>query len=81
MNGEHVLSAASVQKAQALLSELDIWGHTEDGSLELRASPEYAKLLSNIGLNVTDATDEHVKHFTWFKEHYDEQVSPKKRGR
>lgn len=74
INGEHMLTAASVDKARVLISELDVWGHAEDGSLEVRASPEHARLFGGLGLNVTDATDEHVKHFTWFKEHFDEQV-------
>jgi len=77
LNGELSLSASQVSKAQELISELDVWGHTDDGSLELRASAEHAGLFASLGLNVTDATDEHVKHFTWFKEHYDEQVCTK----
>jgi len=74
LNGELSLGASQVDKARELISELDVWGHAEDGALELRASAEHAKLFAGLGLHVTDSTDEHVKHFTWFKEHYDEQV-------
>jgi len=77
LNGELSLGASQVDKARELISELDVWGHAEDGSLELRATAEHAKLFSGLGLNVTDSTDEHLKHFTWFKEHYDEQVCTK----
>jgi len=34
-------------------------------------------VFEKLGLNVTDGTDDHLKHFKWFQEHYDEQVCTK----
>jgi len=77
INGEHLLKAEQVSEVASLISELDVWGHAEDGSLELRASPNHAKLFAEMGLNVTDSTDFHEQHFAWFRDHYDEQVCTK----
>jgi len=67
-------TAAFLQK---MLGQLDVWGHAEDGSLEVRVSPDQAGLLGDWGVNMTDATDFHENHFKWFAEHYDEQVCTK----
>jgi len=77
LSGELALGAAEVEKAQQIIAELDVWGHAADGSLELRASAAHAKLFSGLGLNVTDSTEEHQKHFNWFDQHFDEQVCTK----
>jgi len=71
------LAGNDLAQARELIAELDVWGTAEDGSLEVRAAPKYALVFEKLGLNVTDGTEEHLTHFRWFADHYDEQVCTK----
>jgi hypothetical protein len=67
-------SAVSVEKVRKLLAELDVWGHQEDGGLDVRAPAAYFNAFVALGVNVTDVTKEVEAHFAWFADNEESQV-------
>jgi len=76
LHGDNKFAAGSYEAKAlaAVMGELDIWGHAEDGGVEVRAAPSVGKYISTFGMNVTDVTDFHMEHFAWMEANWNSQL-------
>jgi len=70
------LSESTVTEIQNMLGEIDVWGTSEDGGMEMLVRENQ---LANMSLlqslfRVEDSTEYHQNHFQWMKENYESQV-------
>lgn len=70
-----VTEQSTIDKAQQILGQVDVWGESADGSLELRVAEELAHVFSDVlGFDVVDSTEEHLENERWMEENRASQV-------
>jgi hypothetical protein len=70
-----ILSDEVIDKTKGLLGELDVWGETPDGSIEVRMPENMVHVFSDVlGFRIEDSTEEHLEHQRWFDENRANQM-------